>query len=101
MRVRLLPNHVYLVGNSILELLLQISATVLIFAKIIDRAANGLERKVGEAAHGFAILGSALLNDTLLRVSRRGCVLINSTIASVVLARVTIVDVHVLHTHGK
>lgn len=52
MRVRLLPNHVYLVGNSILELLLQISATVLIFAKIIDRAANGLERKVGEAAHG-------------------------------------------------
>lgn len=49
--------------------------------------------------------GASSLNDTLLRVSRGGCILISSIIASVVLPGISIIDVMFcisrrLHGHG-
>ena len=50
--VGLLPDHVHLLGNTVLQLLLEVAATVLVLTKGVDATYNLLERQVMETAHG-------------------------------------------------
>lgn len=52
------PDHVNLLRNAILELLLQESTAVLVLAKLVDTATVGLKGLTAEAAHGCIIVSN-------------------------------------------
>jgi len=59
MLVSLKPDHMHLLRIAVLELLLQVSAAVLILAQGIDFSSKLFERHVGESVHGWEALAES------------------------------------------
>jgi hypothetical protein len=51
--VGLQPNHVNLFRDTVLELLLQVTTTMLVLAELVDSSTDGLEGQVDKAAHSY------------------------------------------------
>jgi len=120
MLIGLKPDHMNLLRVTVLELLLQVAASMLILAESIDLTTELLKLHVGEPVHGyrsvskdrsvqsskltFSIILTTLLDNTSLTVTkRRWCLRVHATIVCVrVVLRIDrLSELHILHTHRQ